>query len=40
MAKNLFWPVSKFNTDSLPLRGILLVKTRSAADADKPARRV
>jgi len=31
-----FWPVSKFNTGSLPLRGILPVtrNTRSSADAD------
>jgi len=29
-AKNLiFWPVSNFNTDSLPLRGILPVKILS-----------
>jgi len=27
--KNDFWPVSKFNTGSLPLRGILLVKTKT-----------
>ena len=30
-----FWPVSKFNTGSLPLRGILPV-TRNSAIADKP----
>jgi len=39
-AKNLiFWPVSKFNTGSLPLRGILpLKKTRNNSITSKAMR--
>ena len=29
-----FWPVSKFNTGSLPLRGILPVKNEKSAQRD------